>query len=48
MKKSKKKIIILVIMVFLLTGCTTQLKDVDGQVVQNKETDRAHESLLYT
>lgn len=38
MKKSKKKIIILVIMVFLLTGCTTQLKDIDGKVVQNKET----------
>ena len=33
-----KKIIILLIVVLLLTGCTKQLKDVDGKIVKNEET----------
>ena len=33
-----KKIILVLIAVFLLTGCTKQLKDVDGKVVKNEET----------
>lgn len=35
--KNKKMIIILLIL-FLLTGCTKQLKDVDGKVITAKET----------
>lgn len=39
MKKNKKKVlIILLIMVFTLTGCTKQLKDPEGKIVTNKET----------
>ena len=33
-----KKIIILLIAVLLLTGCTKQLKDVNGKIVKNEET----------
>ena len=38
MKKSKKIIIILSLMVLLLTGCTKQLKDADGKVIQDEKT----------
>lgn len=34
----KRKIIIILLIVFLLTGCTKQLKDVDGKIVKNEET----------
>ncbi len=33
-----KKIIILLISILLLTGCTKQLKDVNGKIVKNEET----------
>ena len=33
-----KKIIILLIAILLLTGCTKQLKDVNGKIVKNEET----------
>jgi len=33
-----KKIIILMLVILLLTGCTKQLKDVNGKVVKNEET----------
>ena len=33
-----KKIIILLITILLLTGCTKQLKNVDGKIVKNEET----------
>ena len=33
-----KKIIILLITILLLTGCTKQLKDVNGKIVKNEET----------
>lgn len=33
-----KKIILILIVVLLLTGCTKQLKDVDGKVVKNEDT----------
>lgn len=33
-----KKIIVLLITILLLTGCTKQLKDVDGKIVKNEET----------
>ena len=38
MKKNKFKIIMVVLLVFLLTGCTKQLKDVDGNIVKNEKT----------
>lgn len=38
MKKNKIKFIVIVLLVFVLTGCTKQLKDVDGKIVKNKET----------
>ena len=39
MKKSNKfKILFLVILLVILTGCTKQLKDVDGKIVKNNET----------
>ena len=33
-----KKIILFLIAILLLTGCTKQLKDVDGKIVKNEET----------
>ena len=38
MKKSKKIIFLLVSLLFVTTGCTKQLKNVDGEVVTSKET----------
>ena len=34
----KKKIVLLLSLLILLPGCTKQLKDVDGELVKNKET----------
>ena len=37
----KKKILICLILIsFMLSGCTKQLKDSDGKVVQNELTDK--------
>lgn len=45
MKKKKnnnlKKILIMLVLVFSLTGCTTILKDSDGKAVQNKTTGQS-------
>ena len=41
MKKNKKLLIVVVGLVFLLTGCTKQFKDVDGKVVQDETTKQA-------
>ena len=38
MKKNKLKVIAVVLLVFILTGCTKQLKDVDGKIVKNEKT----------
>lgn len=38
MKKSKKIFIIISLIVLLLTGCTKQLKDADGKVIQDEKT----------
>ena len=38
MNKNKKIIVLIIMLVFLLTGCTKQLKDADGKVVQDKKT----------
>jgi len=38
MKKSKKLLIVLAFLVIILTGCTKQLKDADGKVVQDEKT----------
>ena len=38
MKNNKAKLIILLIIVFTLTGCTKNLTDADGKVVQNPKT----------
>ena len=38
MKKNKKLLVALLIGVFALTGCTKQLKDADGKVVQDETT----------
>ena len=38
MKKNKKVLIAVLASVLLLTGCTKQLKDADGKVVQDKST----------
>ena len=37
-KNSKLKILILVLLVVLTTGCTKQLKDVNGKIVKNEKT----------
>ncbi|MBQ9318275.1 MAG: YidC/Oxa1 family membrane protein insertase [Bacilli bacterium] len=34
----KRKILFLIVVLFLITGCTKQLKDVDGKIVKNEET----------
>lgn len=38
MKNTKKKILLVLLCVFLLTGCTTQLKGSDGKTVKNPTT----------
>ena len=38
MKKNKKLLIVVIALMFLLTGCTKQFKDVDGKVVQDETT----------
>ncbi|MBE6139903.1 MAG: YidC/Oxa1 family membrane protein insertase [Firmicutes bacterium] len=38
MKKNKKLLIVVISLVFLLTGCTKQFKDVDGKLVQDETT----------
>ena len=38
MKKNNKLLIILLLVVLTLTGCTKQLKDVDGKVIQDQTT----------
>ena len=38
MKKNKKLLIVVIALVFLLTGCTKQFKDADGKVVQDETT----------
>lgn len=40
MKKNKKILIVVLMLTLLLTGCTKQLKDVKGKVVQDKETNQ--------
>lgn len=41
MKNKKKKLILLVISIFLLTGCTKQLKNEEKQIVKNETTGQA-------
>ena len=38
MKKNKKLLIVVIALMFLITGCTKQLKDVDGKVIQDETT----------
>ena len=38
MKKNKKLLIVVIGLVFLITGCTKQFKDIDGKVVQDETT----------
>ncbi len=38
MKKNKKILVIMLMSVLLITGCTKQLKDAEGKVIQDKET----------
>lgn len=38
MKKNKKLLLVVIALVFLLTGCTKQFKDADGKVVQDETT----------
>lgn len=40
MKKNRKLLIIVIALVFLLTGCTKQLKDADGKVIQDEKTNQ--------
>ena len=40
MKKNKKLLIVVIGLVFLLTGCTKQFKDADGKVVQDETTNQ--------
>lgn len=37
-KTNKLKILLLLMVIFTLTGCTKQLKDVDGEIVKNEST----------
>lgn len=41
MKKNTKKIILIIIFILLLTGCTKQLKDEDKNIVKNNETGQS-------
>jgi len=38
MKKNKKLLIVVIALIFLITGCTKQFKDADGKVVQDETT----------
>ena len=38
MKKNKKILVLILLVTLLLTGCTKQLKDADGKVIQDKTT----------
>lgn len=38
MEKSNKKILVLLAFILIFTGCTKQLKDVDGKIVKNEKT----------
>lgn len=38
MKKNKKILVILLVLLLFLTGCTKQLKDADGKVIQSEKT----------
>ena len=38
MKKNKKLLIVVIALMFLLTGCTKQFKDAEGKVVQDDKT----------
>ena len=38
MKKNKKLLIVVIALMFLITGCTKQFKDADGKVVQDETT----------
>lgn len=40
MKKNKKILIVVIGLMFLLTGCTKQFKDADGKIVQDKTTNQ--------
>ncbi len=40
-KQNKKKLLILILVVFLFTGCTTTLKDSENKVVTNPETGQS-------
>ena len=40
MKKKPLTIIVIILCIFLLTGCTKQLKDEDNKIVKNEETGR--------
>lgn len=40
MKKNKKILILLLLVVFLTTGCTKQLKDADGKVIKDEKTEQ--------
>ena len=39
--RNLKKLLIMLILIFSLTGCTTILKDSDGKAVQNKKTGQS-------
>ena len=41
MKKNAKKLILLFMCIFLLTGCTKQLRDKNNKVVTNKDTGQS-------
>jgi YidC/Oxa1 family membrane protein insertase len=41
MKKKSKKILLILLVIFLLTGCTKTLKDKDNKVVVNKDTGQS-------
>lgn len=38
MKKNKKLLIVVIALMFLITGCTKQFKDADGKVIQDETT----------
>ena len=38
MKKNKKLLVVLLMSVFILTGCTKQFKDAEGKIVQDEKT----------
>ncbi len=40
MKKNKKLIILLLVSIFLITGCTKQLKDAKGNIIKDEDTNQ--------